>query len=255
MDLVLDCQNLQTTLQSLARAFHCTTRSMAAFLKQSKSLWSSYEKGFLTLPDWPELLLKHVSTKFGDPDLPNVIHWFHLTRTKHGSSFEQGILPLDAALPQIWATLIDLAPDATAKRNLQSLQQNGVPNYQYRHKVSDKLHWGPYAVLVRDVAFNAPALSQHDYLGMPEIIEDICNGYQEKYGESIISIVKRSLVPCIVKFADHSNYYPEGYLRAALCYARNKVLGERIGSGAVICFDSAGRAIPPSAILHVEYIR
>jgi hypothetical protein len=39
-------------------------------------------------------------------------------------------------------------------------------------------------MLVREVAFDRPS-EYHDYLWLPEIIEDICNGYQRRYGERI----------------------------------------------------------------------
>lgn len=40
------------------------------------------------------------------------------------------------------------------------------------------MHGGPYAILVREVAEHTKAVGQHDYLGMPEIIEDLCQEIQ-----------------------------------------------------------------------------
>jgi hypothetical protein len=55
-------------------------------------------------------------------------------------------------------------------------------------------------MLVKEVAFCPDDLSSHDYLRLPEILEDICSGYQETYGVSIHSQLSQQLVPTIVKF-------------------------------------------------------
>lgn len=59
-------------------------------------------------------------------------------------------------------------------------------------------------MLVRESAFNASEMRNHDYLKLPEIIEDVCWGYQERFKESIQDEIMEALRPCIVKFEDRS---------------------------------------------------
>jgi hypothetical protein len=56
--------------------------------------------------------------------------------------------------------------------------------YNFKEEGPDDIHGGPFGFLVREVAFHSPSLSTHDYLGMPETIEDICHGDEDQFGES-----------------------------------------------------------------------
>jgi len=38
---------------------------------------------------------------------------------------------------------------------------------------------------------------------MPEIVRDICNAYENKYGESISEEIRAGLTPYIVKFVEN----------------------------------------------------
>lgn len=143
--------------------------------------------------------------QFGNPKHPVTgISWFLLTRTLDGTRFSEGILPLGAALPKLWDILVSIPKDGNKRRRLEELRVSSVPNYQYQLKVSDKLHHGPHAMLVRESAFNASEMRNHDYLKLPEIIEDVCWGYQERFKESIQDEIMEALRPCIVKFEDRS---------------------------------------------------
>ena len=93
------------------------------------------------------------------------------------------------ALDRVWETVISIVDSSIEKERLNNMRLNGVSDFQYGFKTGDSLHWGPFAMLVRKVAFNASKVGNHDYLEVPEIIEDICNGYEHKYNESIYNKV------------------------------------------------------------------
>ena len=78
--------------------------------------------------------------------------------------------------------LFKIFKDTEHDSRLHEFKKKGIKNYHYQLKTPDPFHWGPFAMLVRDVAFNAKAIGNHDYLWLPEIIEDIFNGYYGKYG-------------------------------------------------------------------------
>lgn len=250
---VLDCETQETTLASICRAYRCEAKAIISTLKQI-DLEAIY--GITPWPTVPpdEFLFDFVADKLAEPELPHEICWFHFTRTTSGCSFAEGVLPLDAVLPKVWETLIEIAPSASARDNLRNLREDGVPDFQYGLKTSNRLHWGPYGYLVREVADHAYDLSQHDYLAMPEIVEDICNGYKKRFGASLIEHFRRELKPCAVKFVMPAGSRGFDTLRVALSYLYSSVKQEELGHSCITCFDGEGIAVPVERILSVTFI-
>lgn len=250
---ILDCETPETTLTSICRAYRCDANVIISALEKI-DLEAIYESA-----PWPavppeEFLFDFVVNELGEPELPDEIYWFHFTRTTSGCSFKEGILPLGAVLPKVWDTLIDIASSASAKGNLRHLRENGVPDFQYGLKAPDSVHWGPYGYLVREVADHARNLSQHDYLAMPEIVEDICNGYEKRFGASLIEHFRRELKPCAVKFVMPAGSRGFDTLRVALSYLYSSVKQEELGQSCITCFDGEGIAVPVERILSVTFV-
>lgn len=221
----------------------------------SLDLEELYEKKWksIEIPS-DEYLHRHVVNILGPPKEFDNILWFHCTRTIEKNRFKNGILPLGEVLPEIWDTLFALAENDEIRERLKNLQRNGVPNFHFSNKNRNDLHWGPYAILVKEVAAHATRLCQHDYLAMPEIIEDICNGYEKKYGYSIIEEYQKKLKPCIVKFSAPEDSDSFGNTIAALSYAYTCVRKKEVGMNAVTCFDGNNQKIPSENIISIEYI-
>lgn len=99
----------------------------------------------------------------------------------------KGIQPLDDALDGIWRLLFKVFEESEHFKNLNDLRNSDVPNFQYRLRVGKPFHCGPYAMLVREAAFRAGEIGNHDYLVVPEIVQDICRGYEERFNASIVS--------------------------------------------------------------------
>lgn len=89
---------------------------------------------------------------------------------RKSNNFHNGISPLNEALQNVWDTLISEAPTQECRKNLKFMLNNGVDDHLYGLRVNDSIHWGPYGILVKDVAFNTDKLHQHDYLAMPELV-------------------------------------------------------------------------------------
>lgn len=248
----IDCESYESALASLAGVYGTSSKDIKDYLSRF-DLDSEYEnyKGDM---DAGDLLQIKFDQKFGSPQHSVTgISWFHLTRTLDGTTFSEGILPLGAALPKVWDILVSIPKDGSKRRRLKELRTNGVPNHQYQLKVPHKLHHGPYAMLVRESAFNASEIGNHDYLKLPEIIEDVCWGYQERFKESIQDEIMAALRPCIVKFEDRSGTRTDvigPVLRYCLCKARNEELHIHTNT----CFDGGGEAVPFEAIQRIEYL-
>ena len=77
--------------------------------------------------------------------------------------------------------MIAAVSNSATKANLEKLREVGVPDDLNNEKTTNRLHSGPYAMLVKESAFRSSEIGNHDYLEFPEIVEDICNGYERQY--------------------------------------------------------------------------
>jgi hypothetical protein len=234
----IDCESYSSSLASLAGLYGASSESIKDYLS-SFDLDAEYEP-YQADMDAGSLLQLRFDQKFGSPrHSVTGISWFHLTRTSPKNQFSKGILPLGAALPQLWDMVIAIPEDETKKRRLQELRTNGVPNELYQMKVHDALHHGPYAMLVRESAFNSSGMGNHDFLAAPEIIQDICWGYQEKFNESIEDEIMAALRPCVVKFEDRSGTRTD-VIDPILRYCHCKAWSQELHIHTNTCYDGQG---------------
>lgn len=248
---LIDCENQETTGNSLSVLFDCSVPELTHQLI-SVDVEKAYEEEEPNCsPD--EFLFRRIVSVFGIPKQPEEVRWFHLTRTFRGNSFAEGILPLGMALDTIWHHIFQSFEGTPHFSRLKSLKNDGVKDYLYRLKAPDPFHWGPFAMLVRESAFHAKRIGNHDYLALPEIIEDICNAYLDRFGLSIYDEIAAALVPCIVKFRAE----PDGPFRGippAIYYYYKSIRKEPFSGNANTCFDAGGKVIPPERILKIEYL-
>ena len=119
-------------------------------------------------------------------------------------------------------------------------------------KTEKPIHWGPFAILIRDIAFKPNEVNNYDYLSSgPESIGDICFIFEKLYQIDLRSMFLKKTKPCIVKFVDH---HPEGkYVRAALWHLHAISWGEKCSSYCNDCFHGRGVPIPKDQILKIEF--
>ncbi|PSB24739.1 hypothetical protein C7B82_25340 [Stenomitos frigidus ULC18] len=193
--------------------------------------------------------------EFGEPVIGiDEVCWFHLTRTRLDSKFQAGILPLGSAIKEIWNTLLEIFEGTDHYDNLLQLRDCGVADHLYNLKVSDHCHWGPFAMLIREEAFRANEVGNHDYLRLPEIIEDICNGYSKVFNFRLHDTVVGSLQPCIVKFVSNK-YIGNELFKPILYYLFLTAKGEPLEIESDACFDGEGLEVPVESILKVDFLQ
>ena len=243
LDLILDCESESSTYRSLSNLFSCSKNDLISLLAtiDIEAIYKDFESSPHIPPD--EYVFQKAIEAFGVNAAPKIICWFHLTRTTKDATFKQGILPLGKALNGIWETLFNIFKGSEHYENLIDLKESGVKNYHYNLKTPDSFHWGPFGMLVKESAFKAKEMGNHDYLWLPEIIEDICNAYHDKFGFFIHDDVVKSLKPCIVKFKSHYRH-DDGCVEAALYYLHACIQRERLCIDANTCFDGKGKIIP-----------
>jgi hypothetical protein len=189
------------------------------------------------------------------------VYWVHLTRTTPGNNFEQGILPLGPRLDSIWDFLYSLISQnfsesewAVFRQSIsdkRSFHLSSSAAHDYNLKTNDPFHWGPYAFLIRDIAFKGGSGDYGHYLRAPEVIENIYNCFAERYGPELEEAYTKSTQPCVVKFIDDRT--KPSYVPEALHYLWHAYHGEELGVCG-ITFDGEGETVPPDRILKVEFI-
>lgn len=248
----LDCSGRSQALLTLSAGFGCTLQQLEKVLL-SLDLEQIYETDRSIMVDANQYLREYVCAKLGEPGSFSSAYWFHGTRTFPGNTFQDGLLALNKSESRVMEMLISLAPDAVVRDNLQTWNFHaGVPDDLFQLRTMGRMHWGPYGHLVRETHFHARELRLHDYVRLPELVEDVCNAYEKEYGHDLTEHYLQALQPCIVWFKADV-VYEEGALEAALSYAYTSVRGLPPEGGAVTGIDRHGVPVSGDAIVHVEY--
>ena len=253
--LRLDCETRESAEDSVLAAFDSTPTALRAFLAEPSHL-AYFEANHDAIPvDFDRYLFQRACATLGVPTLPTEFCWFHGTRVSPGTTFEEGVLPLGAVVPSLQARLVAELDDPAAKEAVRrAFARQGGNSFHFGNKLSSPVHGGPYAILVREVADHANALGQHDYLRMPEIIEDLCDKVKAECGLDLLPAFEARWRPAIVKFVAPAGGSAEFALAVALRYLRAVELGGKPDAGAVWCFDGDNKAVPPERVLKVEFI-
>src|SRR5207247_2204456 len=143
--------------------------------------------------------------------LPTATCWFHATRVHSEKSFSEGLLPLPDNLNIIWPFLNSLVAGQISSsdwdRFLEDLNGDPFAFSGAKHaqelfimKTKKMLYKGPCGSLVRELIDIPKQLGNHDYLDAPEIIEDICDCFEDRFQIDLMLRYKQNTVPTIVKF-------------------------------------------------------
>ncbi len=252
---LLDCESIETTYSSLEAILGIGTKAINRVFDEVDierfccnnplGLQLQYDQAvFAAVTGSVDL-----STRFDQ------VSWFHLTRTANSESFYQGILPLNEQQDSIWNFLYSLIQAEFSKEEWVSFRRNlgrSHAAYLYHLKTEGSIHWGPFAVLVRDIAFRSKEVGNHNYLRVPEIVEDICLCFSDRYGIDLLPAYLDRTRPCIVKFTDDDAR--EDCVVAALYYLYCAFHGYSYSKDCNTCFDGGGKAIPNERILRVETV-
>lgn len=245
MSFTINCRNRETVLACFAEGFNCEVGVLVEALRCAE--------GYNQEQSPENSLYEHIVGQLGSLEQADRIHYFHFTRTRDNNDFSSGLLPLTESLDIIWDTIISCFDAHDIKSNLRQMRESGFESYHYNLKVGEPFHAGPYAMLVKAFAFSPEAAMNHDYLNVPEIVEDICNGYANQFESSIIDTVSEQLSPCIVEF-----YIDEavsiGKIQAALYYAFIEVNGLELSWACHSTYDARNETVPAGQIVNVEYV-
>lgn len=264
---ILDCETQETTYSSLEHILECDRMSLNRFF-ENYDVNNDENIGVMSCNQRILTALKkefNISNVSGDG-----LYWFHLTRTKPDEQFTDGILPLPEAVERLWPFLYSLLDNFSIKKwnefkNHAETKNIGQSGSSYKEKLSNKTHWGPNAVMVRDIAFEhkkhlihnfldlPEKLLIHNYLDAPEIIEDICDAFEKEYKINLLEKFRENTKPCIVKFFHKE--FKEKYLGNAIYYIYTQYKKMSLSCDCNNFFDGKGVLIKRKAIINIEFFR
>lgn len=256
MDVSLNCSSLETSVSSLSKIFDCNERDII------KEISFNHKENFERQDDFCyfEDFLFDVFTKsfHGYLSLDSVIA-FHGTRTLRNNNFENGLLNLSESLGQIWETLIKYSSEEHKNRFKELMKEEhfGYNDNRYGFKIIHQ-DFGPYGFLVKDSLFSSQALGNHDYLNVPEIIEDILFEYSKRYGFELLSLIEyfnKKMVSKIVSFKHDKHSENDNnldyYIRFSIAYIYNKIRDINVDNSSLVCIDRKGKNIYQNDIVDV----
>ena len=248
--ILLDCESIDSIYGSLETIAGAKRSAIESFL-DSMDLDALYNSS--SPPSCPrnDYLLDAFRKNFHSSLSYDATCWFHLTRVAENTNFEAGILPLGQQLDSIWDFLHSLVRTAISEKLWNDFRQGKLQGTDYLMKTENPFHWGPYAILVRDIAFMPKEVGNHDYLFGPEIVEDICICFEKVHKIDLLALFRKSTKPCIVKFVDST---PQSkYLRATIFYLYATHRHDRLRDYCNDGLDARGVAVPRDRILKVEF--
>jgi len=246
----LDCHDLDSALTSLGGLLSTDPRRLKARLTGLTP--AEFERTIFGSPyPAPQVLWDRIVGSRTVPPTPDLVYWFHATRVPPETDFAEGIQHLTERLPRIKEFLAALA--ARIDQNSPepppgSWTHNG--SFHYHLKTSDRLHWGPFAFLVRDAIVRRGSFT-HDYLATPEIVEDLAGMMVGDRAPLLIGEFRNATRPCIVKF--RSAEPRADVVRVALYYAYSTLWRQEQSIDTNTCFDGGGQTISFSDIVQIEY--
>lgn len=253
----MTCESLRAAVGSLAATFSASAEAIEDVVR-------SIGRPEIDRSDDPAAALPRLVAERVGREAAGVtkIRYFHGTRVCEPDSFHRnGLLPLGARLDDIWSELTKVGAGVLSGRQFGDLRAaidsggGGDGGRQYRTKVTDALHHGPFGEYVREHYFRPGELSSHDYLRTPEIIEDIALAACDFYGVDLLAAYSAATRPCIVTF-DIPVRDAQDAVRAiaAACWyvwsaARDEVTRDACGG-----FDGRGVPVPPDAVRAVTFV-
>jgi hypothetical protein len=245
----LNCASFATAVDSLAGLLQTTPRNLRRELRSLPlSTFDMLYSHSYILPH--ELLWRTLVGTITQPPIPSRVRWFHATRVKPNTDLSEGLQPLGARLPALRTHLEQLMTDFSIAR-AGANDDAGHFGHLYEMKTADSLHWGPYAVLVRDAIVRRD-LNTHNYLRTPEIIEDLAAVLAGRNDGHLLRVFIRTTVPCIVTF--ESREPREDVVAIGLHYCYLATWKQAPGIEGNTCFSANGKTIPREDIVAVEYV-
>ena len=253
--MLLNCTSSTTTINALAEAASASpSEVLAAVCAVTYDELAASGDPIRALPGLAaERLGLEAITGFSH------VRYFHGSRTPDPAGYLRlGLLPLPDVLESLWDGLRRVGADLLSASEFGELRKfieaggGGHFGGLYRLKTTEAMGFGPFGEYVRAHFLRPSEVTSHDYLGTPEIVEDIAIVAKERFGVDLLPAYAAAAVPCIVAF-DMPVEDGSRAVCAACWYVRAAADGA-LTSNASGGFDGYGVPVPAAAIRKVEII-
>ncbi|MGD9707458.1 MAG: hypothetical protein AB7V07_07350 [Candidatus Delongbacteria bacterium] len=243
---ILDCESFQSTLSSLEQIFNTSQKEIINFI-ENFYLENVYESSINEIKS-NEMLYHEFKKNFTIDSKEIQPFWFHTTRVKFGTSFKEGIYPLDVALPLIDKQIENIVSGLGLQKNpLDSRLCDNV-----KTKLNCNGNSGPWGFLIKEVCFHNIG-SSHNYCVIPEVVDDIV---YSKYSSNYSAIIKKFqelTTPCIVKFSTGEIFHPDN-LFYVLNYIYQKYHHIKFDRKSIYPYCNRGQIIKYEMIKSIEFL-
>ncbi|NRS14938.1 hypothetical protein HP398_00635 [Brevibacillus sp. HB1.4B] len=253
---ILDCHNVKSTYESVEQITAVSKSKIKDFFEKVGNLELYYIDHPHCSKSGDEVLFELFQKQHNPELVYDAVYWFHLSRTRSSETFKEGIKPLGLILEEIWSFLYSLIEVDFSEREWLNFKNDiitkhaGNGSFLYNLKTTDEFHWGPYAMLVHEIAYCCSNdLKNHDYLEIPEVVADICNTFEDVHGRNLRELFLNSTSSYVIKFISHESDI--AYLKSALYYLYKKYFNEALNGANNASFDAKGRVILPDSIVDV----
>jgi hypothetical protein len=243
----LDCQNVDAALASFAAACQRPVAAVTEAILAYRADWGEFEPHLVAAGPSEVFRLLEVT----DADVAfEGAYYFHGTRVFDPATFRQeGIQPLGKVIDRLWTSLHTLVADTVTDmqwRRLRAAIEAGAGDgdYQYCLKTEHPSLHGPYALLARE--HHLPREGHHDYLAIPEIVEDIARSC----GLDLAQRFQDATTPCVVKF--RTACADTDILHASFWYIHGILHDGKPGWLAQCDYDGRGQVVPPEDVIGIE---
>lgn len=243
--VMLDCESYGSILKSLETIFSTNQDKILEFLNKCDldEIFEESEKTKLGYQYLYEDFQRHFKIKSKTIEA----YWFHNTRVPENTSFAEGILPTTDAIPHIE----EIVDRIVKKLGFAINPVKATSSVNIKVKLNEKSNPGPWGFLIKEFALEL-STGVHDYLEIPEIVEDIVKfKYSDIYHE-IIDDYKRNTYPCIVKFKGENYFHPNN-LTYVINYLYHKEKGLKLDWYCNYNTSYRGQIIKPNMIYNIDF--
>ena len=244
--IILDCENFDSILDSLTNIFDTDKSKILSYFNDInlEEIWEKSQKeryGY-------EYLFEHFKKHFKfNKSIKIKAYWFHNTRVEKGTDFTEGILPLEKAIIKVEKII------EKVNRNLdKSIKLDYLTNSTATiHKLNSDYDQGPWGFLIKDFAFeNANGI--HDYLNVPELVEDILRFRYPKDYDLVLNEYQKITTKCIVKFKIDRDFHPDT-LAYVINYLYHKINKLKMNFQCNTNISNFRKTIPYDNIIDIKY--
>lgn len=251
--MILDCESFDSTMLSICEIFNIPSKKVFEILWDKKYDNPNYDKPL------EDMILDDFTSIYGHIPFYNEAYWFHLTRSMCIKGFKKGIYPLGEIKDELFEALYSLVKDVIPLDEWNKIIKYGISGHHsnlYRMKISDPMHHGPYALLIKEVSL-VDSSCDHNYLKIPEIIEDIAIDISKKYEIDLNKLFFNNSLPAIIRFrADIKPSLQKCYLKSALLYMYFKIRNIELSNRQLrASYDGENTMVHPDKIAKIEIIR